>query len=69
MHNELERRFSSKACEILSLANVFHPRNFEESNSDQAQQLAKFYGINPDVVVNQFVLFSKSREIKVWKQK
>ena len=26
-------------------------------------------GINPDVVVNQFVLFSKSRGIKVWKQK
>ena len=76
MHNEPERRFSSKACEILSLPNVFHPRNFEENfrpklqkNSGQAQQLAKFYGISADVVVNQFVLFSKSREIKVWKQK
>ena len=69
MHNELETRFSSKACEILSLANVVHPRNFEKNNSGQAQQLAKFYGINPDVVVYQFVLFSKSHEIEVWKQK
>ena len=69
MHNELERRFSSKACEILSLANVFHPKYFKEENSHQAQKLAKFYGIDPDVVVNQFILFSKSREIKVWKEK
>ena len=69
MHNELKRRFSSKACEILSLANVFHPKYFKEENSHQAQKLAKFYGIDPDVVVNQFILFSKSREIKVWKEK
>ena len=69
MHNELERRFSSKACGILSLANVFHPKYFKEENSHQAQKLAKFYGIDPDVVINQFVLFSKSREIKVWKEK
>ena len=69
MHNELERRFCSKACEMLSLANVFHPRYFEEENSSQAQQLAKLFGIDPDVVGNQFVRFSKSREIKVWKQK
>lgn len=27
------------------------------------------YGIDPDVVVNHFILFSKSREIKVWKEK
>ena len=69
MHNELERRFSSKACEISSLANVFHPKYFKEENWHQAQKQAKFYGIDPDVVVNQFVLFSKSREIKVWKEK
>ena len=69
MHNELERRISSKARKIFSLAKVFHPRYFEEENSSQAKQLAKFYGIDPDVVANQFVLFSKSREIKVWKQK
>ena len=64
------KEVSSKACEILSLANVFHPRYFKEENSGQAKQLAKFYGIDPDVVANQFILFySKSREFKVWKQK
>ena len=69
MQSELERRFSSKACEILSLANVFHPRYFKEETSGQPKQLAKFYGIDPDVIANQFILFSNSREIKVWKQK
>jgi hypothetical protein len=53
----------------LSLANVFHPKYFKEENLRQAQKLAKFYGIYPDVVINQFILFSKSCEIKVWKEK
>ena len=64
LHNELEKRLSSKACEILSLANVFHPRNLKGVNSDNAKKLAKISGIDNKVVANQFILFSNSSEIK-----
>ena len=67
MNNELEKRYSSQACEILTLANVFHPRNLKQENSGQAQQLAKFYGIHHELVANQFILLSNSHAIKCWK--
>jgi hypothetical protein len=65
MLNELEKRFSSKACTVLSLSNVFHPRNFKE-NSDDTKKLAILYEIDGEVVENQFILFSKSNEIRDW---
>lgn len=66
--NELEKRFSSKACEILSLANVFHPRNLNDVGVESARKLAKIYGFDSETVVLQFALFSKSSEIDSWKK-
>ena len=64
--NELDKRFSSKACNILSLSNVFHPRNLKEENSGDTKKLANLYEIDGEVVENQFILFSKSNEIRDW---
>ena len=52
----------------MSLANVFHPRNLNRENSGNAQKLAKIYGIDDEVVANQFILLSKSSEIEDWKK-
>lgn len=66
MLNELEKRFSSKACKILSLSNVFHPTNLKEENSRDTKKLANLYEIDAEIVENQFILFSKSKEIRDW---
>jgi hypothetical protein len=69
LHNELEKRFSSRACEILSLANVLHPQHFTAENASKAKKIANFYGIDEDQVGNQFILLSNSPNILAWREK
>ena len=68
LQNEVEKRFSSKACEILSLASVFHPKHLTAENATKARKIANFYGINGEQVENQFTLLSNSEDISMWKE-
>ena len=68
LHNELEKRFSSQACEILALSNVFHPKNLNDANVENARKLANIYDINSETVALQFILLSKSSEVAAWKK-
>ena len=68
LQNELEKRFSSKACEILSFASVFHPKHLTAENATKAEKITNCYGINGKQVENQFTLLSNSADISVWKK-
>ena len=67
-HNELKKRFSSQACEILTLSNVFHPKYLNDANVENARKLANIYDINAETVALQFILLSKSSEVATWKK-
>eukprot|EP00794_Sanderia_malayensis_P009282 gene9282-10262_t len=66
--SELDRRFSSQACEILLQASTFHPTKLMEDNVGKVKQIAAFYGVDSERVCSQFTLFSKSTEVALWKK-
>ena len=65
--NELNKRFSEKACEMMTLAATFHPRNLNDENASKVEKIAQFYQLSSDRVGKQFLLFSKSKQCKDWK--
>ena len=65
--NELNKRFLEKACEMMTLAATFHPRNLNDENASKVEKLAQFYQLSSDRVGQQFLLFSKSKQCKDWK--
>lgn len=67
MLSELNKRFSQKACEMMSLAAAFHPRNLSQASVPKVEKIAKFYKLNSDRVGQQFLLFSKSKQCDDWK--
>ena len=56
--NELNKRFSEKACEMVTLAATFHPRNLNDENASEVEKIAQFYQLSSDRVGQQFLLFS-----------
>ena len=64
---ELNRRFSEKACEMMTLAATFHPRNLAEDNAPKVEKIAQFYKLSSNRVGQQFLLFSKSKQCNDWK--
>ena len=68
LSTELDRRFSSHACEILLQASTFHPTKLFEENVGKVKQLAAFYDVDSERAGSQFTLFSKSNEVKLWKK-
>ncbi|CAB4006446.1 Hypothetical predicted protein, partial [Paramuricea clavata] len=43
---ELNKRFSEKACEMMTLAATFHPRNLAEDNAPKVEKIAQFYKLS-----------------------
>ncbi len=48
LSTELDRRFSSQACEILLQASTFHPTKLFEENVGKVKQLAAFYDVDSE---------------------
>ena len=65
--SELNKRFSEKACEMMTLAATFHPRNLTDENAPKVEKTAQFYQLSSDRVGQQFILFSKPMQCKDWK--
>ena len=65
--SELNKRFSEKACEMMTLAATFKPRNLTDENAPKVEKIAQFYQLSCDRVGQQFILFSKSKQCKDWK--
>ena len=66
--SELEKRFSSDACKLLSDASVLHPTKFDETNVEKVASIAEWYGSKSEMAANEFVLLSKSNEVASWKK-
>lgn len=66
--SELEKRFSSDACKLLSDASVLHPTKFDETNVEKVASIAEWYGFKSEMAANEFVLLSKSNEVASWKK-
>ena len=67
MSHELEKRFSNKACELMSLSAAFHPRHLDASGVVRARKLAKKFNLDEEQVGQQFLLFSNSSKCCSWK--
>ena len=48
MSHELEKRFSNKACELMSLSEAFHPRCLDASGAVKARQLAMKFNLDEE---------------------
>ncbi len=65
--NELDKRFSSQACEILLLASICHPSTLSTENVEKVKKMAAFFGIDIENSGDQLILVSMSTEVQGWK--
>ena len=68
MTSELDNRFSSKACEIMSLAAAFHQINLNTTSVEKMEHIAKIYQLDGNRIGNKHILFSMSRTCAIWKE-
>ena len=67
MLSELNKRFSDKACAMMSHAAAFHPRNLSSASLPKVEAIARFYELDVNRVGQQFLLFSGSQKCRDWK--
>ena len=66
MLSELNKRFSDQACEMMSHAAAFHPRNLSPASVPKIEAIAKFYKLDSNRAGQQFLLFSRSLYCREW---
>ena len=58
--SELEKRFSSKACEVMVQLSAFHPNKWDSGESGKIEKLAKRYGVPEQAACREYCLFKNS---------
>ena len=66
MMSELNKHFSDQACEMMSHAAAFHPRNLSPASVPKIEAIAKFYKLDSNRAGQQFLLFSRSQYCREW---
>lgn len=58
--SELNRRFNDDSNEIMTCVSAFDPRKWNEDQSNKVQQLARRFNMDHEMVVEEYLLLSRS---------
>ena len=63
--SELEKRFSSKACEVMVQLSALHPNKWDSGESGKIEKLAKRYGVPEQAACREYCLFKNSSFLQI----